>query len=121
VGGRLHVGAGERHGARPVHPGVGVGVRRGAVGKRAGDVHLDAGQREVERLGGAAHGEEEAAAVDEGANPLRHRLLERRDVRLPEGARGGEVAIALRHEPGGVAVGEVELVELPGEVLVVQV
>src|SRR5690348_17636980 len=50
----------EGEGARPVHLRIGVGVHRRPVGVRRGDVHVAPCEREVERFGRAAHGEEEA-------------------------------------------------------------
>jgi hypothetical protein len=53
--------------------------------------------------------------------PFGHRLLERRHVVVAELARREHVTVSLRHKPRRVAIGQVQLVELTGEVFVVQV
>ena len=80
-----------------------------------------AGHRELERLGGAAHREQEAALLDEVVHPPGHGLLERGHVGEAVALRGGEVVVALLDEPRRVAEPEVQLVLLAGEILVVQV
>ena len=78
------------------------------------------GQREVERLGGGAHREEESAPLDELARSPRPRPASppaRWEAELP-----GHGAVALHHvhQPGSAGVVQEELGVLAGEVLVVQ-
>ena len=76
--------------------------------------------RELQCLRRAAHREQEAAALHEGAQPLGDILLEPRYAGVAESlGRGG----ILRHhltEPGRVTVAQMKFVELAREVLVVQ-
>jgi hypothetical protein len=76
--GRLEARVPEGEGARPLHLPIGVRVGRRAVHLRAGHVDVAPRDREVERLGGAAHGEQEAAVLDVLPDALRDRLLHRR-------------------------------------------
>ena len=79
-----------------------------------------AGDRQLERLGRAAHREQKSAALDELPDLLGDVLLERRNVGEAEPLRRRRVLLQQVDEPGCVAIGQVELVQLPGEVLVVQ-
>ena len=116
----LEVRVVEREGALPIHLAIGVRVHRRSVDEALRDVDVAAGDRQLERLGRAAHREQEPAALDELANLLGDVLLERRHVREAKPLRRRRVLLQQIDEPRRVAIAEVELVELAREVLVVQ-
>ncbi len=120
-GALLQPGVLERQGTRPVHPGVRIGRHRGAVREAGGDVGAGRGQRQVDGLGGGAHGEEESALLHEAGNSLRDRTLLGRHRWKAELAGHRLVSIHHLGEPRSTGVVEHELRILPGEILVVQV
>ncbi len=121
VRGQLELRIVERKRARPRHLLIGGRIYRCSVAERAGDIHRGTGYRQLERLGRTAHREQKAAVLHELPHPLANRLLQVRDCLKAEPAGRRQVSLVLLDEPWSTAIGNVELAELAGEILVMQV
>ncbi len=116
----LEPGAVKREGAVPGELLVGGRVGRRPVGKRRRDVDALRRQREVQRLRGSAHREQEPTALDVRAHRSRDGLLQRRHRLESQGARRARLQPHRLDVPRRGALRLVELRELTGEILVMQ-
>ena len=116
----LHVCPPEREGFRPVELPVRLRVHGRAVRERGRDVHALGGERQVDRLGGGAHREQEAAVPDVVPDVSRHGLLQVGDRRHAQLLRRIRVEPHHLGEPRLAGVNEIELRVLTREILVMQ-
>src|SRR5260221_2715295 len=111
----------ERERALPVQARVGVRIHGRSVGKLPSDVDVVSGDRQLECFGGRRIIKKKATALDECPDFLGHVLLECRHAREAHSIGGGGILCDEVTKPRRVAIAQVELVELPREILVVEV